>query len=1117
MGLNLSRACTLAFARQGEVLSVGRVQTPTLAILVQREEEILNFKVEEFLLLKARFNSEQNDLYRGIWFKGKTSSSKNQRLPIDGQRAAAIQQRVQHHSAQINISQLKIEPRSQEPPQLYDLTELQRHANRLYGFSADKTLKLAQELYEKEKLISYPRTDSRYLSKEVAHTLPPIVEKIRSAYNDLIAAETGQSPLGKRFINDAKINDHHAIIPNGNRSKLANSSDAGKLYDLLCRRLLAAWQPKHRYSQTTLITTVQSEENGQQQHDTFHSSGQQILQLGWKSLEVQHKSNQQTTPSLPALKEGQTVQLAEIKTEKSQTRPPPRLNDASLLTAMESAGRSLDEKELAEAMRENGLGTPATRAEMIENLLRRGYLERQGKLLHPTERGLNLIKQVPKALKTPLLTGQWEAQLQQIQQGKTDLTTFMQGIETYVKEAVDELFALPTATKRTLTPIAELPQLLKSAFKLDAFRPHQEEVCQQICAGHDLLLVMPTGAGKSLCYQLPGLARAGTTLVISPLIALMEDQVGKLQELGLNAERIHSGLSREHARQICRNYLHGLLDYLFIAPERLKVPGFGDMLAKRKPQLIAVDEAHCISQWGHDFRPDYRLLHQHLPKLAPAPIIALTATATPEVQADICQQLGKPDAQRFIHGFRRHNIAIQVNELAANERSEAVVQLLDNPKLRPAIVYAASRKEANELAETVAQHHPCAAYHAGMLGENRDAVQRQFLQGELEVIVATVAFGMGVDKADIRCVIHTALPASVENYYQEIGRAGRDGQESHAVLLYAYADRRTHEFFLKRDYPPIEQLESIHAALNEHLQEKQTLAAQLQIKGDEFERMLEKLWIHGAAQITPDEQIVRGESQQWQPAYQRQKAHRQQQLEKIFHYAQGQECRMLALIQHFGDESDSQQPCGLCDVCQPQNSLLTETLSPATVQQQHVIECLILGLRQRNAQSSGQLHKQFGEGLTRRDFERLLTSLRRAELISLQEDTFETEGKQIHFVRVHLSEQSRNGRIDYAAIQLPQFGKTSKKKSKPRKKAIPIEPLSPLAQQRLQRLTQWRLETARREKVPAFRIFSDKTLLELASVAPDNPEALLQIAGIGAKKVENYSAAVFRVFKETEV
>jgi DNA topoisomerase-3 len=203
----------------------------------------------------------------------------------------------------------------------------------------------------------------------------------------------------------------------------------------------------------------------------------------------------------------------------------------------------------------------------------------------------------------------------------------------------------------------------KRVFGFAAFRPYQEQVCRTVTEGRDVLLVMPTGAGKSLCFQLPGIARAGTTLVVSPLIALMEDQVAKLCELGLRAERIHSGRDRATSRQVCVEYLHGAnLDYLFIAPERLSVPGFPEMLAKRKPALIAVDEAHCISQWGHDFRPDYRMLGRHLPLLRPAPVIALTATATVQVQDDIVRQLGMGEGTRYIHGFRRANLAVETVE-----------------------------------------------------------------------------------------------------------------------------------------------------------------------------------------------------------------------------------------------------------------------------------------------------------------------------------------------------------------------------------------------------------------------------------------------------------------------
>ncbi len=244
-----------------------------------------------------------------------------------------------------------------------------------------------------------------------------------------------------------------------------------------------------------------------------------------------------------------------------------------------------------------------------------------------------------------------------------------------------------------------LQALLLERFGFHAFRANQEQVCRAAVQGLDVLLVMPTGAGKSLCYQLPALARGGTALVVSPLIALMDDQAAKLEALGCRVARIHSGLPREAAREACRAYLDGSLEFLFIAPERLQVPGFPEMLGKRKPGLIAIDEAHCISQWGHDFRPDYRLLGQHLERLRPAPVIALTATATGQVQRDIVAQLGLGRGEQpavFIHGFRRENLAIEVVEVPKPKRAGFAAELLADPGARPALVYAPTRKEGAE-------------------------------------------------------------------------------------------------------------------------------------------------------------------------------------------------------------------------------------------------------------------------------------------------------------------------------------------------------------------------------------------------------------------------------------
>ncbi|MBL8258490.1 MAG: DNA topoisomerase 3 [Candidatus Competibacteraceae bacterium] len=1063
VGMNLSRAYTLACNAFGdEALSVGRVQTPTLAMLVEREMAIRAFEPEDYRevvadfapLVVKRVGAESDEAagpdldpararYRGVWFRGERPDAKAKRLAADGEEAERIIARARAgHAA---IESLAAERRRAPPPLLYDLTELQRHANRLYGFSAQTTLDIAQKLYEQHKLISYPRTDSRHLSASVAATLGAVVAAIQEPYRDSLAQGSGQRPLGSRFVDDAKVTDHHAIIPTPIRARAGPSADERKLYDLICRRLLMAWHDEHVWSVTTLITAIATPEtHGSTLIDRYHSSGAAVEQVGWKALEPKVEAARKKagdrdprapgaeaadaegdSQSLPAgLTVGQIEQVLDARAVAKQTRPPPRLTEAALLTAMETAGRHVEDKELSAAMKDSGLGTPATRADIIETLLKRQYLTREGKVLQPTERGVRLIQTVQPTIKSPVMTGEWEARLKGIQRGEGDLHGFLSAIGDYVREAVAHALAAtppppadpprppPEIAASPRAPVAgdRLADLLRTVFRLTSFRPYQEQVCRTVTEGRDVLLVMPTGAGKSLCFQLPGIARSGTTLVVSPLIALMEDQVAKLRELGLNAERIHSGRDRAMSRQVCVDYLNGRLDYLFIAPERLSVPGFPEMLAKRKPALVAVDEAHCISQWGHDFRPDYRMLGQHLPPLRPAPVIALTATATLLVQDDIARQLGMGEAIRYIHGFRRANLAVETVELKTTERPAAVRQMLGDPNRRPAIVYAPTRKETESLALELGQDYPTAAYHAGMGAQERDRVQGLFGAGQLQVIVATIAFGMGIDKPDIRTVVHTALPGSVEGYYQEIGRAGRDAQPARAVLFYSYADLRTHEWFHRRDYPDPLRLANIFAALEAEPLPKILLRDALELDSDEFEVALEKLWVHGGVRRDAEGNISRG-GDHWLQPYERQRAHKLAELQQMLDFAdRAAGCRMVRLVRHFGDRDDD-QPCGICDVCAPQAAVARRTRALKPAETQLVLQVLE-ALRARESQTVRQLHDKLTKGLSdRRAFEQLLDAMAGAGLVESRNDSFNKDGKLIAFRWIDLTDRGRKAGI----------------------------------------------------------------------------------------------------------
>jgi ATP-dependent DNA helicase RecQ len=475
-----------------------------------------------------------------------------------------------------------------------------------------------------------------------------------------------------------------------------------------------------------------------------------------------------------------------------------------------------------------------------------------------------------------------------------------------------------------------------------ALRPGQADVIRDILAGRPVIAVMPTGAGKSLCYQLPALVlaeRSDVTLVISPLIALMKDQVDALRARGVPAVALTSAANMEEQREIIDGIRAGIYTLIYVAPERFRSPRFLDALGAMpgKLGLVAIDEAHCISEWGHDFRPEYRRLGEIVRQLGAPRIAAFTATATPEVRRDIGHQLGLDAPEFHVRGFDRPNLHYSVERVGGGDhKSDQLVELVRMRDGGVALVYASTRKNAEKYAAALkAAGMRTRVYHAGLDGVVRERAQDVFMAGQLDAIVATNAFGMGVDKSDIRLVVHADIPRSPEAYYQEAGRGGRDGKPTRCVLLFNHSDIKLQEFLIDASYPPAEVLRGVWKLLRDRPQLGQLtpygdeLEARLRanlggdVKGATMAAALRILERHGMLR-RDDEKLIatRPEPGSYPPLDVESLARRAEveraKLRTMVEYAYYPRCRRQFVLEYFGDQDwrDRDRRCGACDTCE---------------------------------------------------------------------------------------------------------------------------------------------------------------------------------------------------------
>lgn len=470
----------------------------------------------------------------------------------------------------------------------------------------------------------------------------------------------------------------------------------------------------------------------------------------------------------------------------------------------------------------------------------------------------------------------------------------------------------------------ELRSVLKERFGHESFREGQEEIIRAVLAGRDALAVLPTGAGKSLMYQLPAVVQKGITVVISPLIALMKDQTDKLERAGVDALTINSGLTDAAKRAAEEAVAGGRGQILYVTPERFRDRGFFDSLLERDVSLLVVDEAHCISEWGHDFRPDYMMLGSIAQRLDRPPILALTATATPDVQRDITEQLRLRDPLRLVLDLVRANLHLELERCVNEERKREALERLLTELDGTGIVYFATVKDAERLHDELGGRFRLALYHGRRTARQRRDAQDAFMRGDVDAVFATNAFGLGIDKPDIRFVLHYHLPGSLEAYYQEVGRAGRDGARARCVLLYREEDRRIQSYFLGGKYPSIEEAAQVARVVN-GLDEGlpwpvEDIAEAADVPARKARIVLTLLKREGAVRehrgggwerLVDD--VARTDLEAELLDYEARREADRVKLDRMVAYCRNAQCRTRFIMEYFGQDPPADYACGHCD------------------------------------------------------------------------------------------------------------------------------------------------------------------------------------------------------------